>query len=180
MRAHAITTTKPALLLSLLFFAFVALIAVPTALGAKPIKTEFQPQPFVIPAGFGCPFDVDVADEDAQATITQFSDGRVVIHGHAEPTVTNLETGDSFLQRTRAKITQTVDPEANEVLFEISGRILINLYPGDQGPFGEVGEDGLVASVIGHQRFTADLDTEVVTSYSLDGQATDVCPLTSG
>jgi hypothetical protein len=166
--------------LSLLFFAFVALIAVPTALGAKPIKTEFQPQPFVIPAGFGCAFDVGVADEDARATIMQFSDGRVAIHGHAEPTVMNLETGDSFAQRTRGHITRTFDPEANELLFDVTGRLLLNLYPGDQGPFGEVGEDGLVASVIGHQRFTLDLDTEVTTSYSLDGQAIDVCPLISG
>jgi hypothetical protein len=100
--------------------------------------------------------------------------------GRSRLTLTNLETGDSFVQVSRYKVTETFDPEANEVLVEISGRIFIGFIEGDQGPFGEVGEDGLLVSVIGHQQFTVDLGTNVVTSYSLDGTATDICPLISG
>ena len=112
--------------------------------------------------------------------ITEFSDGRVVTHGTApEITVTNLETGDSFLQRSRYKETVRHVAEANDLLVEISGRYAINLFPGDQGPFGEV-EDGALLSVVGHQAFTLDLDTDVITAYSLKGKATDTCAELSG
>jgi hypothetical protein len=47
--------------------------------------------------------------------------------------------------------------------------------PGDQGPFGEVDEPRLLLSIIGHQVATLDLDANVITSYSLRGQATDIC-----
>ena len=165
----------------LAFVVLLALTAAPTALGAKPTRTVFEPRPFVIPAGLGCSFAVGVQpDEGGRVTFTEFSDGRTVLQGHAVGTLTNLETGDTFVQRTRAKITDIFDPETNEIVEEISGRIFINLYPGDQGPFGEVGEDGAVLSIIGHQRLTFDADTFVVTSYSLDGQALDLCPLLSG
>lgn len=167
--------------LGLVVVGALALVAVPTALAAKPIRTVFEPQPLVIPAGFGCSFDVGgQPGEGARATLTEFSDGRTVIQGHAEPTLTNLETGETFAQRTRAKITDTFDPQTNEIVEEVSGRIFINLYPGDQGPSGLVEEPGAVLSVIGHQRLTFDPDTFVVSSYSLNGKATDICAQLSG
>ena len=154
----------------------VVLIAAPAAFGAKPIRTVFHPEPILIPAGFGCEFDVEeVPSADTRAVITEFSDGRTVIQGKSDPTLTNLETGDVFLQKTRVKVTDVYDPVANDVLEEISGRIFVGFFPGDQGPFGEVGATGAVYSVIGHQRLTYDLDTDVITSYSLEGQAIDIC-----
>jgi hypothetical protein len=157
--------------------ALVALIAVPVALGAKPTKTVVTAEGFFIPAGFGCSFDVEEqVAEGTTFTVTEFTDGRTVTHGNSNPVLVNLETGDSFQQKTRAKVTETVDPATNELLVQISGRVFINLFPGDQGPFGEVQAPGAVLSVIGHQVFTVDLDTEVVTSYSLDGRVVaDIC-----
>ena len=167
--------------LAVTIVAALALFVVPTGLAAKPTRTVFEPQPFVIPAGLGCSFDVEARPGDgARAALTEFSDGRTVLHGHATSTLTNLETGATFAQRTRAKVTDTFDPEANEIVEEISGRIFIGFFPGDQGPSGLVEEPGAVLSVIGHQRLTYDADTFVITSYSLNGKATDICAQLSG
>ena len=57
-----------------------------------------------------------------------------------------------------------------------SGRIFISFLPGEQGPLGEVGPDGGLFSVIGHQQLTFDLDSNLTTSYSLDGQQPTSAP----
>jgi hypothetical protein len=159
-----------------------ALIAAPPALGTKPIRTVIPPEGgvFVLPAGEGCAFDVEGRpDEDGRVVVTEFSDGRIVTYDSGEGTLTNLDTGASFVQKTRATVTETFDPEANDVFVEISGRIFISFLPGEQGPLGEVGPDGGLFSFIGHQQLTFDLDSNLTTSYSLDGQAIDICPLLS-
>jgi hypothetical protein len=161
--------------------AALALIAAPPALGVKPTKTVLEAEGFVIPAGEGCAFDVEEqVPEGTTFVVKEFSDGRIVTHGNSDPTLVNLDTGDSFIQRTRATVTETYDAEANDLSVEISGRVFVSFLPGDQGPFGEVGAAGGLFSVIGHQRFTVDLDSDVITSYSLAGKAIDICPLLSG
>jgi hypothetical protein len=163
------------------FVVALALLVAPAGRAAKPTRTVFEPQPGVFPAGFGCSFDVQRQPGDgARATLTEFSDGRTMLHGHAKVTLTNLETGDTFAQRTRAKVTDTFDPEGNQIVEEISGRIFILLLPGEQGPSGLVEEPGALLSVVGHQRLTLDADTFVTTSYSLNGKATDICARLSG
>jgi hypothetical protein len=154
-----------------------------TALGAQPTRTvvDLEGDRFVMPAGEGCSFDVELqASERARQTFTEFSDGRLQVIGHAEPTLINLDTGDSFVQVSRYTVIDTFDPVTNEVLEEISGRIFMQFFPGDQGPFGEVEYPGLLLSVIGDQTLTFDLDANAITAYSLDGQATDICALLSG
>lgn len=82
--------------------ALVALIVVPTALGAKPTRTVIGAEPLVIPAGEGCAFDVAGEPEaDARQAITSFSDGRVQTIGHGTGTLMNVATGDLFVQRSR-------------------------------------------------------------------------------
>jgi hypothetical protein len=155
--------------------ALILLVVVPAALGAKPTRTVVASEPFVIPAGLGCAFDVlGEPEPDARQAITEFSDGRIQTIGHGSGTLTNAENGESFDVRSRYKETETPLGEGL-VRFEISGRIFISFFPGDQGPFGEVEEPGLLLEVIGHQRITAEADTLVFTSYSLNGQATDIC-----
>jgi hypothetical protein len=189
MRTHTITTTRlallprttrPQLIVSSVVAVFlIALIAVPAALAAKPTRAPgFVPETFVIPAGFGCSFAVEGQTRQGDwTTITEFSDGRTVIHTNAHPTLTNPETGDTFQQSSEYQITETFDPETNAYFDEIDGRIFVSFWPGDQGPFGEVEEPGLLLSVIGHQEWTYDADTGLVTSYSLDGTAPIFVPL---
>jgi hypothetical protein len=137
-------------------------------------------EPLLIPAGSGCSFDVGVEpDDDARQAIMEFSDGRLQVIGHANPTLTNLETDDSLVQRSRYRVTQTYDSEANDLLLTINGRVFFSFVPDDRGPVGTVGEPGAFFSVIGRQSVTFDLDTGLVSAYSLDGRAGEICSLLS-
>jgi len=163
--------------------AVVAVIAVPSAMAAGPIRTVFTPGPFTFFAGEGCAFDVRlVPDEGARVVITEFDDGRVVFQAHATGTLTNLETGASIATRVENRIVDTPGPEANELVEEISGQINFAFLPGDPGPFGEVGEPGLLLSMDGHHRITlvdVGQPTERVVDYSFSGRTTDICALLS-
>lgn len=131
--------------------------------------------PFVIPAGFACAFDVGVVYSDTgHGAITDFGDGGTAIFGVGEATITNLDTGAFYVQRSRVRALETYDPVANDVLVQVSGRFYFFLVPGDQGPSGVVGEPGVLFS-IGSITYTYDIDTDFVTSTSLVGQATDIC-----
>jgi hypothetical protein len=158
-----------------------ALVVVPIGLAAKPVRTMTTPGPFVLPAGFGCTFDVGVLPGGPngvpRVTVTEFSDGRTVTVANAEPTLTNLDTGTSYVHRSAFTETDTYDPETNTILGVSSGRAVLFLGPGDQGPFGEVGGNGALFAVVGRSQFTVDLDTGQVTSFSYVGTVTDLCPI---
>lgn len=149
-----------------------ALVAVPTAMGAKPIRTVISPlPPIALPAGLGCSFPLDgQPDPKAQQTIMEFSDGRIVTFGHANATLTNLDTGASILWRSRYRLSDNSG----------RGRFFFLFFPGDEGPLGEVGENGALLGLVGHFQWTADPLTDVITSFTLNGQATDICALLSG
>jgi hypothetical protein len=153
-----------------------ALVAVPTALGGKPVRAVITPGPGVFPAGFGCAFDVGVLP-NSPTRITQFSDGRTVTQVNAEPTFTNLDTGESFVNRTRFTATETYDPVSNDILDVGSGRFVLEFFPGDQGPYGVIGNDGGLFVFAGTATLTFDLDTGQITSFSYAGTVTDLCAL---
>jgi len=136
-------------------------------------------EPEVVPAGLACPFDVLWTPQGSPGfqIVTSFSSGRVTTVGHGEPTITNLDTGTSYTNRSRYEITEVYDEAANDILGEGHGRIAFSFFPGDQGPFGEVGADGAFYSLVGNFRFTFDLDTESITSFELVGTATDICAI---
>lgn len=143
--------------------------------GAKPIRTVLHPENFVVPAGQGCSFNVaEEVDERAWMAITEFADGRIVTKGRANPTLTNMDTGDSLVHHTSAKITETQTSEG-EILVEVSGQLFMSFWPGDQGPTGLTDDPGGLFSINGHVRVTMDSSTFVYTSFSLDGTATDLC-----
>ena len=158
-----------------------ALIIAPTAPAAKPIRTVIPfTEPILLPAGVGCAFPVrGQPGPGSRATITEFGDGRTQTIDWAQANLTNLDTGGTILWRSRFKATETIDSETNELVAELSGRFFFLLLPGDQGPSGEVGEPGALLGVVGHLRFTVDLDAGVGTSFSLNGQTTDLCALLS-
>jgi hypothetical protein len=154
------------------------MFATPAAMGAKPTRTTATPEDQFLPAGFACSFDVlETAGEDGEGRlmITEFSDGRTQIIGHGTAHLINLETEASIDRKARAKITETYDPATNDVFVNISGRLFIQFFPGDQGPFGEVQSPGALLGLIGHFQYTFDLDSFLITSFSLDGTATDLC-----
>jgi hypothetical protein len=138
-----------------------------------------QEEPIVIPAGFGCAFDVGVDPSVKEGNTHEFGNGRFAEIGHADITLTNLETGSSYLQKSRYRLLEIYDPVTNDVFVQVSGRRFQGFRPGDQGPSGVVGEPGLLLAVVGNQTFAVDLDTELITAYSLTGTTTDICALIS-
>jgi hypothetical protein len=153
-----------------------ALVAAPMSVAASPVRIVITPGPFVFPAGFGCAFDVGVLP-NSPTKITEFSDGRTVTQVTAEPTLTNLDTGTSYIQRRRFTGTDTIDPETNVDFSTTNGRFLVNFFPGDRGPFGVVGENGALLVFVGNVHPTADLNTGQITSFSYVGTVTDVCAI---
>ena len=174
-RRHRRSIAIAALVLGILAF------TAPPVYGGKPTRTVLGPEPWFIPAGFGCSFDVlenATPDHDTFLMITEFDDGRSLTHGHAtDVTVTNLETGATFIHKARHNDTAWYDTASNEVVIDGAGQVLIQFYPGDQGPIGEVSEPGALLRFTGTYHLRVDLDTEVYTAFSYTGIVTDVCAL---
>lgn len=151
----------------------------PAVLAAKPtrIVDEGPTDPFVIPAGENCEFDVGfVGSDNAGGATIDFGDGRLAAFGHGEPTFTNLDTGAVYDDWTsQYRTLETYEPVTNEVIGQTSGRIWTTFWPGDAGPSGVVGEAGAFFGFVGNVEITMDADTFVFTSFSLDGTATDIC-----
>ena len=145
---------------------------VTSASAAKPTRTVMHPESFVVPAGQGCSFAVaEEINEDARVTVTEFADGRVVIHGRADPRLINVDSGASLVQHTSAKITET----DGGLVREVSGQLFMSFWPGDEGPHGLTEYPGGLFSVNGHVRLTLDPSTFLYTSFTLNGTATDLC-----
>ena len=145
---------------------------------APPIRERFSSQDFsfVIPAGEACPFAIGVQVRFAFGSTTQFSDGRTVFTDHADFTLTNLETGATYVQHTNATFTDTLTADGN--IFEVlDGRFFFGFLPGDQGPDGEVGEGGASFILVGHFEYTYDPGANLITSFQADGRAIDLCQL---
>ena len=125
---------------------------------------------FVLPAGQGCSFDVHVEEgpsPDTGGDRNPVGSGNIIF--------TNLESGATYLQRSRHIGTETFDPDTNTVQVEERGRIFIWFYPEDQGPNGVVGEPGAVLAFSGPLQYTLDLDTELFLSFSYEGTYIDIC-----
>jgi hypothetical protein len=175
MRTHQQAVRRRQSLI-VLVVAVLGLTAIPTAGAAKPIREYFAAEPTLLAAGSGCPFAVELRpSEGATSTRTEFSDGTVVIKSNMRQTVTNLETGASLEVKDAGTVRETYDAAANDLHIEFSGQTIFYFFPGDQGPFGEVGEDGGLYRVVGHVTETWDLDQDLITSFSFQGQATELC-----
>ena len=65
--------------------------------------------------------------------------------------------------------------DANTVNSVIIGRVWVQFYPGDQGPFGVVGANGAAYAFDGQLSYTLDLNTFAFTSFSYKGPVVDLC-----
>jgi hypothetical protein len=125
---------------------------------------------FIIPAREnGCGVDLHVQAEHLT--------DRVPI-GNGDITITNLDTGASYLQRSRYTLTETVDPKTRSVHVTTIGRIWIALFAGDEGPTGVVQEPGLELLFSGTTEATFN-KKNVITSFSYTGEYQDLCALLS-
>jgi hypothetical protein len=60
-----------------------------------------------------------------------------------------------------------------------NGQTVFWFYPGDIGPYGVVGADGLALRIEGTVWYAADATTFAVREFSYAGTATNVCDLLS-
>jgi hypothetical protein len=124
----------------------------------------------VMPAGEGCSFDV-LAQADH---LPEPARDRNPV-GFGNITFTNLDTGTTYLQRSRHIPTEIFDPETNTLWIAEKGRIFIQFLPGDQGPNGVVDEPGALLAFSGSIQLTWDLDTNFYTEFSYEGTFIDLC-----
>ncbi len=137
-------------------------------LAASPAGADHS---FTIPASEnGCAVPLQVEAEHGA--------DRVPI-GYGDITFTNLETGATYLQRSRYTGTETYDPSTQSLHVTIKGRIWHAVFPGEPGPSGVVQEPGLELLLSGKVNVTFD-ENGVLTAFSLDGTYTDLCEKLSG
>jgi hypothetical protein len=153
-------------------------LAVPGVQAAKPIRTMRPPASVTLLAGTACPFDV--TDTELPGTTfktTVFSDGRMQEKRKGREQFTNVATGESVILKLAATVTSEV--RDGIMFFKSTGNAVARFFPGDQTDFGTVGEDGALLYVTGHAEGAFPLNTEILTSFSLSGRATDICGLIS-
>lgn len=166
--------------IGLLAFAVVlSLVAVPSAQAVRPTRTVEDATGGVLPAGSACSFRVAVepADDPPTTTETIFSDGDVmgqIRDGFIR--LKNVKTGKSIVHHSQYRNLTTYDALTNQADVVVDGTAFWWFFPGDVGPFGIVGKPGLLLSITGHVEYRLDLETELTTSFYLDGKINfDIC-----
>ena len=124
------------------------------------------------------PLDDAAGDVVGRGGYWQFSDGHEVEVNVATITLTNLETGTSYVQTSDYRIPVVVAADGTEFV-TIDGSGWMGFLEGDQGPEGEVGSGGAEYFVTGHQSFVDDPKTDIVTSYEVQGQVIDSCEVSA-
>lgn len=163
--------------LVVILVAGLSLIVAPTASATQPTRTVITPADYVVPAGFGCAFDVQVHHEAGYRVIRfEFSDGRLMFIVNGERTLTNLETGAMLTWQNDFQRTEVSDPATNDMLIENSGRAALLFWPGDVDHTGQVvGDSGAWYGFVGHVEATIDGGTYVLTNTAQNGTAIDLC-----
>jgi hypothetical protein len=157
-----------------------AVVSVTPAAAAQPIRTVLHPTGGLHPAGQGCPFDVSYVDAPgARIVITDFSDGREETNVHAIATLTNDETGATFVHKAFFHDVFWLDAPNGVYRSITNGQSVFWFNPGDIGPFGVVGADGLALRVEGTIWAAYDATTFAVTEFDYAGTVTNVCDLLS-
>ena len=146
------------------------------AAAAQPTRTVFHPTGGLHPAGQGCAFDISYVDAPgARITITDFSDGTEMTVVHAIATLTNDDTGATFVHMAFFHDVFWLDA-ANGVYRDMTnGQFVVWFYPGDVGPYGIVGDDGLALRFEGTVWAAYDPTTFAITEFAYQGTITDVC-----
>jgi hypothetical protein len=147
--------------------------AVPT-----PIRTvhRVDPQnPFTIPAGQACTFDVIGQPYWGFSAKTVFPNGRIAHSVRAHGAYINAETGATYPTADNFYVIDDVDPVTNIDHVTISGMAADSFLPGDTGPYGIVGPDPAFYDFVGKITFDYNLNTGVTTNFTWRGTATDIC-----
>jgi hypothetical protein len=139
----------------------------------SPVGAVGDRHSFILPdSKNGCSFAMGV-EAEVIGVYWLFSDGHEVEVNIATITLTNLDTGTSYVQTSDYRISAAVAVDGIDVV--IDGNRWMGFLEGDQGPEGEVGRGGAEYFVTGNQSFVYDPKKAVHMSYELNGQAIDAC-----
>jgi hypothetical protein len=103
------------------------------------------------------------------------SDGSVVRFTRTKGAYVNMQTGAQYPTEDTFRDVSTFDPNTNILLGLETGQSTWSFLPGDQGPFGVVGENGGLYHFIGTLSYTYDLNDFQVLQFSFTGSVEDVC-----
>jgi hypothetical protein len=157
-----------------------ALVVAAPAAAVQPTRSLFHLTSGLHPAGHGCAFDISYVDAPgARVAVTDFSDGRETADMHAVATLTNDETGATFVHKAFFHDVSWLDAAGGVYRGMTNGQSVIWFNPGDIGPDGVVGADGLALRIEGTLWYAADATTFAITEFSYAGTLTNVCDLLS-
>jgi len=150
------------------------------AAAAQPTRTVSHPTGGSHPAGQGCAFDISYVDAPgSRITVTDFSDGREAADVHAVATLTNDETGATFVHKAFFHDVSWFDA-ADGVYRDVThGQFVVWFFPGDVGPYGIVGADGLSLRIEGTVWSAWGPNANAITEFAYVGTVTNVCALLS-
>jgi hypothetical protein len=150
-------------------------VAAPAA-AAQPTRTVLHPTGGVHPAGQGCAFDISYVDAPgAFITVTDFSDGTEAEIVHAVATLTNDDTGATFVHEAFFHDVFWYDGAHGVYRDVTNGQFVVWFLPGDVGPYGIVGADGLSVRIEGTAWSAWDPNANAVTEFAYQGTVTNVC-----
>ena len=152
-----------------------ALVWAAPAAAAQPTRVVHDLQPFVMPAGTACPFDVEGEPTGGFIAVTTFSDGTVQRSVRARGAYVNLATGASFPTQDTFRDLSRFDEATGILVGSDNGATTWSFLPGDLGPFGVVGGSGALYHIDGAVWYTFDTVANHATQFAYQGTITDVC-----
>jgi hypothetical protein len=144
------------------------------AAAAQPTRVIRTLQPFTLPAGNACAFDVAGEPSWGFSAKTEFSDGRVMYSTRAHGAYVNVATGARFETIDNFTEIDRFDAATGILTGVNNGESTISFLPTDHSPFG-VGSNGALYHFVGKVRYTYDTNTNVFSVWAYSGTVTDVC-----
>src|SRR5690349_11089590 len=157
--ARGVAAAAVALVLALAVAAPAVAAAAPT-----PVRTVHPvdpTNPFTIPAGQACTFDVIGQPYWGFSAKTVFPDGRIAHSVRAHGAYINAVTGATYPTADNFYVIDDIDPATGLDHVTLSGMAADSFLPGDTGPYGIVGPGPAFYDFVGKITFTYNLNTGV-------------------
>lgn len=150
-------------------------VAAPAAAATPPTRTVFEPNPFVIPAGQGCSFDVRGVPTSGFAALTVYSENEWRKSVHVKVTLENMDTGATYSVNNTWTELNIYDPATNILVVTTSGQSVTEFWPGDVSPFGGLITTATLYRFIGTTTNTIDFNLNHTVQFIWSGQVIDLC-----
>ena len=152
-----------------------ALVVAAPAAAAQPTRTVYPLDPFTLPAGTACAFDVEGEPTGGFIAETDFSDGTVQLSVRARGAYVNTATGVRFPTLDTFRDISRFDDATGSIVGVENGGTTWYFLPGEVGPFGVVQYPGALYHFVGTVSYTYDTNANRSARFAYTGTVTDVC-----